>query len=360
MSSDTYDDRATYRGSSYTSASGEAERRKLFSERSERVSAFRSEVGTKSDSPRPARDVMANYDESLVRCSITKPAPGVTRVYKILIDNSGSNRQIANHFRNSTNYLRVNLGLIDHDGQFTFEYFSDHCDGKLISQPIDYVSPNKEGERILTSTLHHVHDADGGDSPEAHECALWDACKINFGEATTRHLILVSDVTGHGMGMGDDQGCPNQRSWKESMDLVEATYTTFELIGCGASADVATLQQQFVTYRHPENLAMNFVSLAYIKEHQYRLGIVLNAFLFLVARHRGPQSVEGFLSRLYEKWLSDPLFGGETDRRAKEAIIRFAKYIDLQSKEKTEMMSRVLVSPTDEVERLLKEEGVFI
>jgi hypothetical protein len=359
MSSDDYSSSRTYSEKSYASARSEDERARLLAERRDRVEAARGEVTEKSARPRPKRNVRDLYQEGAVHKLITRPAPGVKRVYIVLIDNSGSNQTIANHFRNSTNYLRVNLGVIDPEAQYVFVYFSDHRDRQLWWQPVDYISPTEEGEVILTSTLFHVEDANGQDAPEAHECALRDICRIDFGDATERHLILVSDVVGHGMGMHDDEGCPNQQSWQESLDLVEKTFTSFEVIGCGDESWVADLQQKFISYKHPELLAQNFVSLAHIKEHQYRLGIVLNAFLLLVARHQGMQGIEGFLSRLYEKWLEDPIFGGDTDRRAKEAILRFGKYLPGQG-DIVKMMSRVLSIPTGEVERLIEQDKVFI
>jgi len=360
MSGGTYDRNETYREESYTSADSDAERRRLLAKREERIKGFRSEIGEKADKPRPTRDVRRDYNAEYVRKAVTQPAPGVKRVYVVLIDNSGSNQKIANHFRNSTNYLRVNLGLVDPEAQYVFVYFSDHCDGDQWWQAVDYISPTLEGEKVMTSTLFHIDDADGGDRPEAHECALLDACGFNFGEVTERHLILISDVTGHGMGMQGDNGCRYQRDWQTSLDNVEKIYQTFEMIGCGDDPDVAELQQQFIAYQHPELLKMNFISLAHIKNSGHRLGIVLNAFLFLVARHRGMQTVEGFLSRLYEKWINDPVFGGDTDRRAKEAILRFAKYVPGQSEETRSMMSRVLVTTPAEIDDLLKQGAVLI
>lgn len=360
MSGSTYDSHETYRSKSYASAESDEERERLLNERRLRVEESRSSVGTKSTKPRDIRDARELYDKNLVHKTVTRPAPDVKRVYVILIDNSGSNRKIANHFRNSTNYLRVNLGLLDPEAQFVFAYVSDHCDRNMYWQPIDYLYANEEGERILTSTLFHVEEADGGDAPEAFECTLWDACKLDFGDVKERHLILVTDVVGHGMGLGRDEGCTQQRDWRDTLDLVEKTFTTFEVIGCGDEPHVAKLQEQFIAHAHPENLAMNFISLAYIKEHQHRLGIVLNAFLLLVARHRGLQSLEGFLSRLYEKWIDDPIFGKHTDIRAREAIVRFGKYIPIQSSELAQMMSRVLSISTAEVEELVKQNAVHI
>jgi hypothetical protein len=361
MSGDTYGTRETY-GKSYAEASDDDEREILGARRAERVKGFRSDVGVKSASGhRPHRNPRDEYDPSLVKLAITQPGKGVKRVYLILIDNSGSNRQIARHFKDSSNYLRVNLQWIDPEAQFLFVYFSDHCDGSGWWQAIDWISPTEEGEKILTSSLFEVRDVNGGDAPEAHECALWDAAHLDFGPTVEKkHLILVSDVTGHGMGMDDDGGCSQQRSWRSSLDKVEEVFTTFEVIGCGDNPDVSMLQEQFIKYAHPELLPMNFVSLSYIHNPEYRLGIVLNTFLFLAARHSGMQAIEGFLARLYEKWLDDPLFGGDTDQRAKETILRFAKFVPGTDDEVCQMMSRILVTSVEDIEDILKHSKITI
>jgi len=79
-----------------------------------------------------------------------------------------------------------------------------------------------------------------------------------------------------------------------------------------------------------------------------------------VARRRGIQSLEGFLSRLYEKWLTDPVFGNQTDTRAKEAIVRFAQFIPEQSEEIVNLLGRVLSITKAEVEKLIKQGATHI
>lgn len=359
MSGGSYSDDHIFARRNYTEASGE-ERDRLSRERKENINRAREDVSEKSKTPRPVTDHSSEIDSKLVRRTITKPAAGIKRVYVVLIDNSGSNEKIASHFRKSSEYLRVNLSLIDPEAQFAFVYFSDHIDRDEYWQAVDFISPNKEGEGILISTLHKIVGANGGDSAEAHECALLQACGFDFGDATERHLIMVSDVTGHGMGMDDDDGCRFQQNWKESVNLVDKTYQTFEFIGCGNSPSVSELQKQFINLCHPELVAQNFINLSYIKEPVYRLGIVLNTLLFLVARDRGIQTLEAFLGRLYEKWLSEPVFGNETDTKAKEAIARFAQFIPLQSSEMINFVARVLSVTLKEAEQLLKQGAYYI
>jgi hypothetical protein len=363
MSSDTYNDHKTYTKKSYAVSSDAEERSELEHDRTLRIEESKSEIASKSLHARPTRDPKENYSKEHVRLVMTKPDPKVKRIYVCLIDNSGSNRAISNHIKHSSNYLRVNLELIDPEAQFAFIYFSDHCDEEQWWQPIDWIFPSSEGEKILTSTLFHVVDVHGGDEPEAHECAFWDACDLNFGKAEKKHLILISDVTGHNMGMEKterDDGCINQRDWHKSLGRVDETYSTFEMIGCGNDLHVAKLQEKFISLYHPELLAKNLISLSYLKDPLHRLGIVPNAFLFLVARHGGPQVVEAFLARLYEKWIDDPIFGKDTDMRAKEAILRFSKFIPSQREDVIQMMSRILVTKTDEIDKILEKDKISI
>ena len=360
MSNSSYSDSPTYsRERDYTTRSG-SEREKLERERSDRIKTAREDVAEKAEEPRPVVDHSFKIDHNLVHGSITRPKDGVKRIYVILIDNSGSNERIASHFRKSTEYLRVNLNLIDPEAQFVFVYFSDHCDGERFWQAVDFVSPDEEGEKILISTLHEIYGADGGDAAEAHECALLKACELDFGTADQRHLIMVSDVTGHGMGMDSDRGCRLQQDWQESVRKVDTTYQSFEFIGCGNFPSTGELQKQFINLCHPELLKLNFVNLSHIKESVYRLGIVLNTVLFLIARDRGPQALEAFLGRLYEKWLSEPVFKGETDARAKEAIARFTQFIPWQSQEIIDLLTRVLSITSKEAEQLVNQGAYYL
>ncbi len=309
-------------------------------ERKGRVKSAREDVVHKAALPRAVRDTSQIYDSSMVRPTITHPKPGVNTVHVVLVDNSGSNRAIAQHLRNSSGYLVAGLSSMDPTSQTAFIYFSDHCDGGLIMQEVDFFSPDAEGDRVLASTTHRVRDASGGDEPEAIECALKRVCEIDFGSATKKHLYLVSDVVGHGMGMEGDDGCPNQQNWKRSVELVGRNFTSFEVIGCGDSPQIVELQKQFLA---PDRVALDLIDLSSIRETRHRQAITGNALLFLIARHLGRQTIQMFLSVLYEKWLSDPIFHGETDRRAKQMIQRFLKYIDLPDDVVDKMRADILV-----------------
>jgi len=291
--------------------------------RSARLSTTKSEVLTKSAKPREKRATDDLYDSELVVRKITKPAKDVERVHIAMVDNSGSNSEIATYLRETSGYFMSVLNQIDPKSQIAWMYYSDHCDGDRLNQEVDFLSPDKKGDKALYSSLQHVYGASGGDDAEAFECGLWDACDIDFGGAKTKHLYLVTDVVAHGMGMASDDGCPKQRDWKESKARVYQTFTTFNVVGCGV--DCGKLQTKFLK---PERVGFDFIDLSSIKETRHRAALTGNALLFLIARQAGLQNVELFLSFLYEKWLEDPIFGSDTDRRAKEMIARFGRYIE--------------------------------
>jgi len=301
------------------------ERERAYTERTERVTASKSSIGEKSHHERVERVKDDLYDSKLVKTTISKPGDDVNRVHIVLIDNSGSNRIIANHLRTSSGYLMSVLNTIDPTSQIAFMYCSDHTDGDNFMQNIDYLSPNKDGDKALYSTLKHVSDASGGDEAEAWECALMEACSIKFGKATKKHLYLVTDVVGHGMGMSNDDGCPKQIKWKDAVEKVYGTYDTFEVVGCGDDSSIFELQKQFVK---PERVAFDLINLSNIPESRHRAGITGNALLFLIARKTSQQGLEMFLSFLYEKWLDDPVFGAGTEGRAKTMIKHLASYLE--------------------------------
>lgn len=333
-SRDSYEE--SFRRSSTAFTGDEHERTKGTHERTERI--HRAKETTGEEKQEQKREEKA--DPRKVRLGITKPTATAKRVHIFLVDNSGSNRLIAAGLRESSGYLSAVHGIIDPESDFATIFFSDHCDGPRIMQEVDYVPPTPEGDLILLSTISRIIPADGGDYPEAIECALKRACELDFGSAVTKHLYLVSDEVAHGMGEEGDRGCPDQVNWRDELEKVRKTFDTFEVIGCGSVTRVAELQKQFLT---PERLPYDFIDLSAIKEHQHRLGITANALLFLVARKKGMQMIEVFLGGLYEKWLASPVFGTDTEMRAKEAIRRFGKYIEAPAEEIEMMMSRVLV-----------------
>ncbi|MBU1180357.1 hypothetical protein KJ885_05415 [Patescibacteria group bacterium] len=318
----------------------EAERERARRERERRVDTAKKSVHTKKT--RETRGEV--YDNKAVKLGITKPKAGAERIYLVCVDNSGSNRQIANHLKKSSGHLLAGLNAIDPQSQIAFNYFSDHCDYERIEQGVDYISPGPEGDVQLASSIAHVSDADGGDAPEAIECVLWNMSKLDFGDAKKRHLILVTDVVAHDMGMRElghrDDGCPNQRDWRRSLDSAREAFTTIEVVGCSDDRQVGKLQEQFLT---PDRRAYDLIDLSVISEHVHRLAITGNVILLLAARHRGLQAVEMFLSTLYEKWIDDPVFGHNTELRAKEAIRRFGKYLEAPKDEVERMMKRIII-----------------
>lgn len=326
----------TYRELSSNNAS---ERRVAEEARKLRIDHAKADINSgRVKAPPPPRETKDLYDPLLARGAITRPAAGVKRVHIVIVDNSGSNRRIAEHLKRSSGYLLATLGMLDHAAQIAFMYVSDHCDGRNLRQDADYVHPTAEGDKILHSSIAQVMPAGGGDAPEAFECALWDACDLDFGDAQDRHLYLVTDVVGHGMGMTADEGCPLGRDWRESLRRVRETYRTFEVIGCGESKRDAQLQRQFLT---PERVGYDLLDLTDVPTHEHRCGITGNALLFLIARRRGLQTVEAFLMTLYEKWLTEPIFGANTDLGAREAITRFAKFIEIDDAGRKAMLRKI-------------------
>lgn len=314
------------------------------SSRAKRIHETKKSLFTSSDEDlrkktEVKREVDKIYDKKFIRSEITEPKPETKRIHIVIIDNSGSNRIIANHFRESSGYFTSVLNSIDPTSQIAFMYYSDHCDGNHINQEIDYVSPDEEGDKIIHSTARNIVPASGGDSPEAFECALYDVCQKNFGNAEFKHLYLVTDEVAHGMGESGDDGCPYQRNWKDSVELVYKTFTTFEVVGCG-NARLSKLQTQFLK---PDRVGFDFMDLSEIPEEDHRKTISGNSLLFLISRKTGLQTIELFLSFLYEKWLESPIFGRKSADRAKEMIERFGKYIEAPEQRIMEILKKVLV-----------------
>lgn len=312
--------------------------------RAKRINETRREILVKTDDElrkktEVKRQVTDIYDKSFIRSEITEPKPETKRIHIVIIDNSGSNRIIAAHFRESSGYFTSVLKSIDPTSQIAFMYYSDHCDGDHINQEIDYVSPDEEGDKIIHSTARLIVPVSGGDAPEAFECALYDVCQKKFGNAEYKHLYLVTDEVAHGMGEQGDEGCPFQKNWKDSVELVYTTFNSFEVIGCG-NARISKLQAQFIK---PERVGFDFLDLSEIPEEKHRKAISGNSLLFLIARKTGLQTIELFLSFLYEKWLESPIFGRKSDARAKEMIERFGKYIEAPEQRVIEILQKVLV-----------------
>jgi len=329
MSGDSYrsynDGASRYRGFASDDAS---ERRRAETSRAERVAESRTRIEEGNIPEPPKRDTEDLYDRRAVRLGIKKPPKSAKRLHVALVDNSGSNRKIAEHTRASSGYLLSTLGIIDGVSALALNYFSDHCDGDRLMQGVDWVLPNEAGDRQLLSSMRHIEQASGGDEAEAIECALAQACELDFGglPKEARHLYLITDVVAHGMGLRDDRGCPEQCNWRKSLEKVRETYASFEVIGSGDDSSTARLQAQFLT---PERLPYDLIDLSEVPETEHRMRITTNALLLLIARRNGLQSVQTFLMALYEKWLAEPIFGANTDLSAREAIRRFLKYLEI-------------------------------
>lgn len=310
--------------------------------RKNRLNFLKDTVEEKKE--RKSRDESKVYDSSLIRLEITKPKKGTKRVHVFLIDNSGSNRNISNALKKASGYFTANIGVIDPNSQIAFIYFSDHYDEEKIMQKIDFVSPNEEGDKIIHSTLRKIKGASGGDLPEAIECVLHEAANIDFGDVKEKHLYLVTDVVAHGMGMDQfedvkDDGCPLQRQWKKELLNAQKVYDSIKVVACGDDLEVVKLQEKFIT--DSKRLPYDLIDLSNIKVEKLRQGLTANALIFLIARNQGKQGVELFLCTLYEKWLEDPIFGQDTDEKAKDRIRDFVKYLEWNEKDKKDLLRKV-------------------
>jgi len=297
------------------------------------------------------RDTSELRDSSLARNSITSPSKTAKRAYVVLVDNSGSNRAIADHFLKSSGHFTAFAQSIDAMAEVAFIYFSDHCDGELLFQFADFSPPTEAGDKQLYNSFLRIRGASGDDEAEAIECALLRASEIDFGDIPVqdRTVILVTDVVGHRMGLTSDDGCPHQVSWRTSMEAIRRTYGKFILIGSGSNPRMVPLQKQFFEtapgVSDSVEVARNFIDLSEIREASHRNGIVANAVLFCMARNAGKQSIQVFLAALYSKWLSNPVFGTRTDEMARIRIRAFAElYLPgvMEPGEIQEMLSDIL------------------
>lgn len=260
-----------------------------------------------------------------------------------LVDNSGSNRQIAEAIRRASGYIHQNASVLAGTSAFAFQFFSDHCDGDGLFQEAGYTMPGEHGEKVLRASVARIHGAGGGDEPEAIECALLRASKYSFGTSipkAKRHLYLITDQVAHRMGYdGGDDGCPDQVDWKKSLQLAHEAFGTFQVIASGDSRGNFELQKKFLS---EDRLRWDLLNLATGRlTHEERCRLVPNSILFLLARNRGKQTVEMFLMTLYEKWLTNPQYGSETEKRAQLQIGDFSRYLEIEEAEREVLLKRI-------------------
>lgn len=338
---------------SYSNRMREARHYLADSSSEEAQSAHRSRAGrmreaTENASREPARHVAKApepirqpINASLARNMITKPPVAATEAHIVLVDNSGSNRAIADTLKRSAGYLHAICGQIAGNATIALIFFSDHCDGDLLFQEADYTSPGKEGEDVLRASIAQIQGAGGGDEPEAIECALFKACELDFGkiEKAKRFLYLVSDEVAHGMGQSGDAGCPHQKNWQKGVAKVHENFGSFQVVASGGDREIFNLQKQFIA---KERLQFDLMDLATGKlTHDERCRLVTNALLLFVARNRGLQAVTTFLMLLVEKWLAEPQYGSETLPRARRQINDFCQYLDISEDKKKDLLEKI-------------------
>jgi hypothetical protein len=288
-----------------------------------------------------SREPEIHADLSLASNCIQAPPAEAKEIHLFLVDNSGSNKEIAQAIRRASGYIHANAGILAGDSAIAFQFFSDHCDGTSIFQEADYTMPGERGESILRASVARIHDAGGGDAPEAIECALKRVAEYPFGNISKerRHIYLVTDVVAHGMGMPDDHGCPNQVSWRKSLASIHETFHSFQVIASGNDREAFELQKQFL---EPNRVRFDLMDLSTGRlTHEERCRLVPNAILLFLARNRGKQATLLFLSTLFQKWLENPQYGSDTERRARLQISDFAQYLENSKEERVDLLKRV-------------------
>lgn len=316
----------------------EAERSRGARMRSAVERASHEPARTVAKAPEPIRQ---KIEHSLARNTITVPPKAAAQIHIVLIDNSSSNKVIADALKRSAGYLHAVCGQIAGDASVAMIFFSDHCDGDLIFQEADYTMPGKDGESVLRASIDRIRGAGGGDEPEAIECALLKACELDFGHVAKdkRHLYLVSDQVAHGMGCGGDSGCPDQKDWRRALKKVDETYNAFQVVASGSDREIFNLQKQFVA---KDRLQFDIVDLATGRlTHEERCRLVTNALLLLIARNRGLQTVTTFLMILVEKWLAEPQYGSETLPRARRQIEDFCQYLEISEDKRADLLQKI-------------------
>jgi len=291
--------------------------------------------------PEPIRH---KIDSSLAKNKITTPPKKAAEAHILMIDNSGSNRAIADSLKRAAGYLHAVCGQIAGDATFAMLFFSDHCDGAAIFQEADYTTPGKDGENVLRASIDQIVGAGGGDEPEAIECALLRVCDLDFGHIAKdkRFLYLVSDQVAHGMGYpGKDDGCPDQKDWRRALKKVHQTYGSFQVVASGQESEVFNLQKQFIA---EDRRQYDLMDLATGKlSHEERCRLVTNAVLLLIARNRGLQTATTFLMLLVEKWLAEPQYGSQTLPRARAQIKDFCQYLEISEEKKADLLNQLFV-----------------
>lgn len=345
------------RGSYYEEPKDEKAKESYVKERKARIEKTRDEVKSGHVHKEEVRDTRNLYDRSLVTKVITRPSTSAKIAVIVGIDNSGSNRTIADHVKSSSGYIIASLeAIVSSEVNLAFMFFSDHCDGQeLWNQEIDYITPSEQGDRALYSSMQHIKNAGGGDPPEAIECLFKRASELEFPASVKKIFVLITDQVAHGMmsDVGDD-GCPYQVSWKKSLNDLRKNFDHFYMIGCGDDQNIC---QQQLRFFENANAKFDFMSLADVKKASHRMKLTPTALIFLIAREKGQQAVKSLLCTLYEKWLSNTSeFGSDADLSARRAIARFTKFLNWRREDIKSLLVHVLdLNGLEEAEKLMKE-----
>lgn len=295
-----------------------------------------------------AEPTRQHVDHRMAKNEITSPPASAKRLFIVLVDNSGSNREIAQALKRASGYIHAVAGTLSADVTIAFQFFSDHGDHERMIQEVDYTSPGERGSQALLASIDRVATASGQDEPEAIECALHKAAQYDFGSIPKerRHLILVTDQVAHGMGYPDgDDGCPDQRNWRVELRHVHEVYGTFQMVASGDIPQVFELQKQFIDGARLRADMLSMVSAGLTDEERHRL--VPNTVLFFMARNLGIQTVETFLMTLVEKWMAEPQYGANTLQKARDRIWELCQYLEVDAERRQKIYDRVFAGLSD-------------
>lgn len=294
----------------------------------------------------------------------------------VLVDMTGSNRQIRQAVLSGARYLGANLLLVapvQAAYGLSFGFFGDHTDGwERWYRDFGFIGTAEEDEDVLAASMDAVRVVQGGDYPECMSSALENALSADFGPipVKNRHLVMVGDSVPHAFATGElrqlsrelgedlaDRGCPNCRSWGHVFPKVADNFRSFTFVACGGSPQLAALQRDLL--KRGRKRAYEFIDLSHMGNSRLRLGIVLNVILFSIARGSAIsgntlEPIQSFFAALYEKWVSCPLpeFGARADESARETIMRFAPFIPARRKDVLNLMAYVFSIPKADVEEL--------
>ena len=130
----------------------------------------------------------------------------------------------------------------------------DHSDGRNWQQTNEFTS----NQRTLEEQIGGIIPTNGGDTPEAYECAFRELAQA-ASEVKARHpqskiaTIFIADSIPHGMegSRYGDSGCPHQVDYRVTLPHLKATTDLFYLVGCSEEREMERLQRTLISEQSP-------------------------------------------------------------------------------------------------------------